>query len=305
MIETPVLYITFARPEYAIQSFAAIKKARPKKLYFYSNKARNEKPDEETRNQEVRSYINQIDWDCDVKVWFRDEYVDVYTSLWGAIDWVFDNEKKAIIIEEDVVASLAFFDYIDKIIDKYENNFKVWMISGNNATPQFNPDNLSYWGTRFIHIFGWASWASRWKCLDRRMECWPTYRRSKEYNKYWGNRLVAKVQQLYYNKVFKNSSKYNPWDFIFSYNMVKNNSYCIVPKYNLVADVGLSGVHHKQKIKSIYQIEDNIPITYEINHEPALIAPTSYDRGHFYHYILKGLLKRKFLKLLNTFNINK
>ena len=117
MVDTPVLYITFARPEYASQSFAAIKKAQPKKLYFYSNKARTDRPDEVARNEEVRSYVKQIDWDCEVKTWFREDYVDVYTSLWGAIDWLFDNEEKGIIIEEDVVASLTFYSFVDQIIE--------------------------------------------------------------------------------------------------------------------------------------------------------------------------------------------
>lgn len=108
MVETPVLYITFARPEYASQSFAAIKAAKPKKLYFYSNKARDDKPDEVKRNLEIRSYISQINWECEVITWFREEYVDVYTSLWGAIDWLFDNEERGIVIEEDCKASRAF-----------------------------------------------------------------------------------------------------------------------------------------------------------------------------------------------------
>jgi len=298
MVETPVLYITFARPEYASQSFAAIKKAQPKKLYFYSNKARSDRPDEIARNEEVRSYIKQIDWDCEVKTWFRDEYVDVYTSLWGAIDWLFGNEKKGIIIEEDVVASLAFYSFVDQIIDKYEDDPKVWMISGNNCTPQFNPENLSYWGTRFIHIFGWASWASRWEKIDRRMTGWPKLRQSREYKKYWGNFIAARIQKMYYNKVFANYCQYNPWDFVFSYNMVKFNSYCIVPNTNLVADVGVSGVHHNRKVKSVYQIMDNMPVTYQITNIPQNISPTSYDKGHFYFYILGGLLYRKLTKYL-------
>lgn len=41
-------------------------------------------------------------------MWVRNEYVDVFTSIWGAIDWIFDNENSACVIEEDVVASLAF-----------------------------------------------------------------------------------------------------------------------------------------------------------------------------------------------------
>ena len=177
MVETPVLYITFARPEYASQSFAAIKKAQPKKLYFYSNKARTDRPDEVARNEEVRSYVKQIDWDCEVKTWFREEYVDVFTSIWGAIDWIFDNEESACVIEEDVVASLAFFDYIDKLIPQYSNNGKVWIISGNNGAPKYNSTNYSYFFSHNMDIYGWASWKRVWKSLDKNMTEWALTRK--------------------------------------------------------------------------------------------------------------------------------
>lgn len=42
-------------------------------------------------------------------LFFREEYVDVYTSVRGAMDWVFDNEEQAIILEDDCVPSVAFF----------------------------------------------------------------------------------------------------------------------------------------------------------------------------------------------------
>lgn len=298
MVETPVLYITFARPEYARQSFAAVKKAKPKKLYFYSNKSRKDNLDELTRNEQVRSYVKQIDWDCEVKIWFREEYVDVYTSLWGAIDWVFSHEEKAIIIEEDVVASLAFFDFVDKIIDRYKDDHNVWMISGNNCTPEYNPEHLSFWGTRFIHIFGWASWRDRWTSIDREMQHWSEFRKSKAFNDYWGMSICSIVQRLYFDKVYKNYDRYNPWDYVFAYNMVKNRAYCIVPKINLVADVGVSGVHHKQQIKSPYRVDEDISREYDISNPPSTIEPTSYDEGHFYSYILKGLIRRKIIKFL-------
>ena len=49
-------------------------------LYFYSNKAREDGPDEVRRNELIRSWVNEIDWDCDLHTFFRDEYVDQYTS---------------------------------------------------------------------------------------------------------------------------------------------------------------------------------------------------------------------------------
>ena len=54
-MDTAVLFETFARPQYARQVFDQIKKAKPKKLYFYSNKARVDRPDEVRNNEEIRS----------------------------------------------------------------------------------------------------------------------------------------------------------------------------------------------------------------------------------------------------------
>lgn len=46
MVNTPVLFETFVRVDYARQVWEAIKVAQPKTLYFYSNKGRPEKEGE-------------------------------------------------------------------------------------------------------------------------------------------------------------------------------------------------------------------------------------------------------------------
>ena len=101
------------------------------------------------------------------------------------------------------------------------------------------------------------------------------------------------IAQFVSNKIHKGI-----WDYVFAYNMVKNRAYCIVPKINLVADVGVSGVHHKQQIKSPYRVDEDISREYDISNPPSTIEPTSYDEGHFYSYILKGLIRRKIIKFL-------
>lgn len=299
MVETPILYITFARPEYASKSFAAIKAAKPKKLYFYSNKARDEKPDEVARNLEVRSYINQIDWDCEVETWFRGEYVDVFTSIWGAIDWVFSKEEKAIIIEEDVVASPAFFDYVEKLIDKYKDDDKVWIISGDNGWPEYNPSGLSYFATRFPDIYGWASWRRIWEKLDRRMEDWPKFKKSQKYHDYYENWIQRRVMKFYFDQVYKSLPSYNPWDFIFTYSMIKNGGYCLMPSVNLVKDIGVIGANHGQKLLSPFYNLGTDRDFFEIVESPNCIMPTNYDNKYFVHNKLFGVVRRKIRKFFH------
>ena len=297
MVESPVLYVTFARPEYASESFAAIKAAKPKKLYFYSNKARGDKPDEVRRNQEVRLLANKIDWNCELKVWFREEYVDVFTSLWGAIDWIFENEKNAIIIEEDVVASLAFFDYMDKMLLKYSNNDKVWMVSGNNAMPQYNPQDLSYFPTRFPDIYGWGSWQSKWKKLDKKLTFWPKFRNSQQYSNYYDSYLQRWFNKYYFNQVYNNISTYNPWDFIVICNMVWNNSYCLIPNKNLSQDIGIFGTNRQLGIKSPLSKLGTTESSFLTVIEPITIIPTEYDKRFFLSNKIGGLIERQIIRI--------
>lgn len=290
MVNTPVLYITFARPEYASRSFAAIKKAQPKKLYFYSNKARMDRPDEIKRNSEVRSFIKQIDWDCDLVTWFREDYVDVFTSLWGAIDWVFNNEEEAIILEEDCVASLAFFDFCDKLLPRYKNESRVRLISGDNFTPEYNPDNFDYFFSRRKHIYGWASWRNRWVTLERDIKGSPRISK-REMKVFFPHFLDRVFHQLSFGRLRKNESNQNPWDVVTSYNMVKNNEVTIIPRYNLVKDIGYEGANHAVVLEKTC-LPDFKGEIYPVDSYPEEISPfDSYDYPHFKKHILGFLIK--------------
>ena len=300
MLNKPILFITFARPEYARKAFAPIKSIKPSKLYFYSNKARSGNQEEVRRNEEVRALVNEIDWDCEVRTWFRDEYVDVFTSIWGAIDWVFNSEQEAIVIEEDVVTCPAFFEYMAALLDRYRDEQKVWIISGDNAAPRYNPKHLSYFPTRFADIYGWASWADRWHSLDREMKQWPSFRGSKQFREYYNNWLERLIQKYYFDQVWKKRETYNPWDFVFNYNLALNKSYCIMPYVNLVADIGVSGANHSEGITSplstIMIHSESFPFSIG---EPECIVPTTFDHIFFFNNRFLGLLKRKMQRLMH------
>ena len=90
--------------------------------------------------KEIRSWVKEVDWDCELHTFFREEYVDVYTSVRGAMDWVFDNEEQAIILEDDCVPSVAFFEYCDFFLDKYKEDKSIGFISGANYLKNYVPE---------------------------------------------------------------------------------------------------------------------------------------------------------------------
>ena len=275
MVEAPVIFATFARPEYARQTFNAIKNAKPKKFYFYSNKAREDSPDEIERNNQVRSLVDEIDWDCELKTFFRNEYVDIYTSLWGAYDWVFENEEQAIILEEDCVPSLAFFDFCDQLLPKYKDDQRVWVISGNNFIEGYNPNGYDYIFSRFPFMYGWASWRTRWERIERENIPIKEMKQYKLYKQLFVSDYATKNRLRTAEATFNSKA----WDYMFHFAINCNGGMGIVPIKNLVSNIGVQGAHNSKASEFFHSRDiggvEEYPI---IKHPPFYVPDFQYDQ---------------------------
>lgn len=268
MVETPVLFITFCRPDYARQTWDGIKAAKPKKLYFYSNKGREEKDGEIERNNEIREYIKEIDWECELKTWFREECVDIYASLWGAIDWIFQNEPEAIILEEDCVPTLGFFDYAEKMLDRFRDEKRIWIISGDNIL-NYSPKNVDYILSRNFQIYGWASWKDRWNKIDWSIKDAEAFLESDALKCFYPIRKMRNDREWRIKISIPFLRKTKCWDGIFYLNMEMNDGLCIFPRCHLVSNIGVSGTHNKQKKELLINRASDYRLPYyEIKNEP-------------------------------------
>jgi hypothetical protein len=301
MVNTPVLFATFSRPDYARKTFDAIKKAKPKKLYFYSDKARDNKPDEIERNNQVRDLVKEIDWDCELITFFREKHSgDIDTSLWGAYDWVFNNEEEVIILEEDCVPSLAFFDFCDQLLPKFKDDPRVWIISGNNIIEDYNPNQYDYFFSFFPYMYGWASWRDRWKKVKR--DRLP-YEKIKEYhlfNQIYIEPAAAKQALKFTEKIVNTPC----WDYHFTISMKCNGGLGVIPKVNLVSNIGIFGEHNKGNQSILHKRSLPAFDKYIINNPPPfVVSDYGYSKYFYNNYYLKRkklfyLIKEKLLGLL-------
>lgn len=241
-MKTPVLFITFARPEYARQIFNQLRAIKIPSLYLYSNKARADHPDEIKKNEEIRSWINEIDWECDIHTFFRDEYVDVYTSVQSAIDWVFNNEEQAIILEEDCLPARAFFEYVDRYIDKYKDDESVMLLSGDNYAKGIDYNGADHIKCSTFCMFGWASWSKKWKSLNMRYDI-DTFLNSNALETYYPTKRIQNFWKSYYKNIKGFLTRTHCWDYMLSINCIMNNLYVIVPTEHLVQNIGVYGAH--------------------------------------------------------------
>lgn len=79
----------------------------------------------------------------------------------SGITWAFEIVDKAIILEDDCVPDPSFFHFCADILERYEADERVMMISGNNHLFGRTGTADSYYFSRYPHVWGWGHLAAR------------------------------------------------------------------------------------------------------------------------------------------------
>ncbi len=234
----PVIFIIFNRPEQALESFQAIKRYKPERLYIAADGPRTHKQGENEKCNKTRHLIlNEIDWECDVRKLFRTENVGCGRGVSEGISWMFETEEYGAIIEDDCIVSDDFFPFCEEMLYRYKDEDTVAMV--NCFAPNYsNNTSNEYYFTGYPSICAWATWRRAWKNIDFEMKSWPK-QRMQVFKRF--TPIEACIHYLLWDKLyrkFKNRKKSNAWDFQWSIYIFMNNKLCVELKANLVKNIG-------------------------------------------------------------------
>lgn len=281
--KSPILLIAFNRPDTTQKVFDAIKKAQPKKLYFAVDAPRVGNTQDEKNVKMVKDIINQVDWDCEVHKKFADKNLGCGPGPAAAITWVFENEDRAIILEDDCVPAQSFFPYCDELLEKYKNDTRVWMISGNQYNEEAVNTAHSYFFSRYGHSWGWATWKRCWDEMDISMKKYPLIIEQDLYKSAFRTNEEAEFFQKKIERIYNDDELITHiWDFQFGFTISSNGGLCVVPKKNLVTNIGYQGTHSEKKNKFHDRtVDENFSIT---SHPDFILCDINYDAYHFKHH---------------------
>ena len=120
MCDTAVLVIFFNRPNCLEETFAQVRKAKPKKLYLAQDGPRANNNEDTIKVLACRKIVEDIDWECEVHRNYSSVNHGCGLGPYHAIEWAFQAEDELIILEDDCVASQSFFRFCDEIHDYWK-----------------------------------------------------------------------------------------------------------------------------------------------------------------------------------------
>lgn len=236
LVDVSVLILFFNRPEPLEKVFAAIKEARPARLFLYQDGARNEKdlPGMEACRRVIAD--ENIDWECEVKRNYQTINSGCDPSNFNAQKWAFSMSDKVVIFEDDSIPSVSFIRFCKEMLDRYEDDKRIIMISGFNVDEQTTDAQGDYFFTTHFSIWGWASWRrvidqwdEHYTWLDNPV-CVRQLENLIHERRYRDDFLLMCRRHRQQGKAF--------YESIFWSYMLLNNGLAIIPSKNMINNLG-------------------------------------------------------------------
>lgn len=304
VLNTAVLFLVFNRPDVTSRCFAAIRAARPTRLYVAADGPRAGKENEVELCERTRSIATGVDWPCEVKTLFRSENLGCARAVSGAIDWFFSAEPEGIIMEDDCLASPDWFRFAEEMLNRYREDTRVMCISANHFHGESHVPECSYFFSRYNHCWGWASWRRAWVMYDSEMDAWPSLRDTRWLRAIgYGSRSFAAYWTLIFDCV--RAGKINSWAYRWTFSCWAQNGLTVLPGRNLVRNIGFGeeATHTGagNRLEDLMALESmDFPVRHPLRVLPDWEADSWTDRNV---YGIDGFLffRRQIRRLLRSF----
>lgn len=235
-LTVPVVFIIFNRPDTTARVFAEIARARPPKLLVIGDGPRPNRAGEAERVAQARAILDRVDWPCEVLTNFSETNLGCGKRVASGIDWAFEQAEEAIILEDDCLPDPSFFRYCQELLERYRDDDRVAMISGNNFLFGSGKMTDSYFFSRYNSIWGWASWRRAWRRYDRDASRWPSFLQEGKIEKLFRDREERRYWHRAFNGVY--TGECDTWDYQWTLTGFVNETMCIMPEQNLVSNIG-------------------------------------------------------------------
>lgn len=292
MFNTPILLITFNRPEHTRRVLTEILKAEPQDLYVCQDGAREGNENDHVKCQEVRDVVNEL-----ISAYKAShEYFTLHTLYQphnlgcgpgpaAGITWFLEDVEAGIIIEDDAVPHQDFFGYAEELLEKYKDDVDVRAIGSMHLDDRTYGDGSYYFSMMNRTFCAWATWRRAWKDFDlyhrsitrKQLNlCLKEYGCNLRMREYWCDRL---------EEIHKDALYHSSWDQQFWMSIWLHRGKGIMPNVNLSSNIGFDeqGTHttESSSVAANCACQPILPLKHPTDTKIQYIADMRFQRIYF------------------------
>lgn len=248
----PIALFTYCRPwhtQKTVEALLANHESSETDLYIFSDAPKNEKAIEGVLN--TRKYIHTITGFKNVHIIEREKNWGLANSLIDGISKIVNEYGKVIVVEDDIVASPFFLQYMNKGLELYKNDNKVASIHAYvYPTQKKLPETFFIQGA---DCWGWATWKRAWDIFNSNtQELLDEIVQKKLQRKFDFDYTYPYVDML----KDQINGKVNSWAIRWYASAFLKDMYTLYPGQAMAKQIGMDGVGATHSGKTdIYNVE--------------------------------------------------
>jgi len=270
MLESPLVFIIFNRPETTLQVWARIRAAKPSRLFLISDGPRKGHSADLERCATVRGIVDCVDWPCRVSRDYSEVNMGNAVRVSSGLNWVFSQVEEAIILEDDCLPDASFFPFCAELLARYRHETRVVQIAGCSFQPQVFAGKDSYFFSRYTHSWGWATWRRAWQLYDHSMRTWHESRGGDWLPKLIANPAERRIWEECFDATL--AGRVNTWDYRWTFSIWRQQGLSILPYRNLISNIGFGSDATHTRRSSPFAALGLSPMPFPLVH------PDSFDR---------------------------
>jgi hypothetical protein len=257
----PVILFVYKRlyqTQQTVEYLKLNKLAPESDLFIFSEYPKN--AEFETEVQQVRDYIKTIEGFKSVTIIERPFFFGLAKSVITGITEVFEKYDRVIVLEDYIITSPCFLEYMNEGLNKYEFENHIYSVTGYSFPPTLFKIHKEY--TNDVYIlpracsWGWGTWKNRWVKADWEVKDFSEFYKNREFQKKYDETGGDKSRML----IRQMKGEIDSWAIRWDYTHFKNNANCVYPTKSLISNIGLdSGTHTKKALHYSTDIENKKP----------------------------------------------
>lgn len=263
----PICLFTFNRLEETIKTISALKNnhlANQSDLFIFSDGFMNKS--EEKKVQEVRKYLNSLAGFNSITIFESESKKGLAKSVIEGVSKMFEEFDSLIVLEDDLITSPNFLNFMNQSLKFYENNDSIMSISGYTLDlKSLKNINKDYYIGLRASSWGWATWKKEWVNID-----WDVKNHNViKYNLFKRFKFMRGGSDL--PKMLRNqqSGKINSWAIRWCYHQFLFNKYTVFASSSKIMNIGygINATNTKKTKRFHTELDTSNKTVFKFDHE--------------------------------------
>jgi hypothetical protein len=295
---SPIVLFVYNRPWHTEQTLEALAKnelADQSTLYVFADGPKPGASGEDLKKiEDTRAVIRKRAWCKEVILNESDHNKGLANSVIEGVTQVVNQHGKVIVLEDDIITSPYFLQYLNEGLEMYQESKNV--IAINSYMFPIQTDRVdTFLSPLATSTWGWATWADRWAWFEKE----PRYKNLIQRNPF----LRSRFNLADYNYAVMLDNK-NSWGIRWYYSAFLRNSIGLFPTKTLSNNIGFGedATHTKASIEQCETFRQSIALNFKEYidfdlHNLLLEHFTSLNVREKPFRIFASRLKKQFVKM--------